>query len=86
MDSTGKPDGTTEAYEEVNHPPHYQLPSGIEVIDLIEDMSYNLGNAVKYLLRAGRKPGVTRETDLRKACWYIEREISRQGGHEEGGR
>lgn len=67
----------TMPYEEVNHPPHYQLPGGVEVIDLIEDMPFNLGNACKYLLRAGKKPGMPMETDLMKAVWYIEREIIR---------
>jgi hypothetical protein len=71
------PCSETEPYEEVDHPAHYQFPGGIEVIDLAEGLSFNLGNAVKYLLRAGRKPGVAVETDLMKAVWYIEREISR---------
>jgi len=72
-----------EPYEEVDHPQHYQLPGGVEVIDLIEDMSFCLGNALKYLLRAGKKPGVLMETDLMKAVWYIEREIVRQHRRQE---
>jgi hypothetical protein len=61
----------------VNHPPHYKA-NGIEAIDVIEsfglDQSFALGNAVKYLLRAGRKgDGLT---DLRKARWYLERKIA----------
>jgi hypothetical protein len=67
-----------QPYEEVSHPDHYQLPGGIEVLDIVEGMSFNLGNAVKYLLRAGKKPGVPMETDLKKAVFYIQREIDRQ--------
>lgn len=59
----------------VNHPSHYtQHPSGIECIQITEYMSFNLGNAIKYLWRAKMKNG---EQDLRKAIWYIEREIQR---------
>lgn len=64
--------------EQVNHPPHYQS-NGIEAIDVIEAFAptnYHRGNALKYLLRAGRK-GREEDTatDLRKAIWYIEREL-----------
>ena len=60
----------------VNHPPHYNThPAGVECIDVVEHMTFNLGNAVKYLWRAGLK-GNTVE-DLRKAIWYINREIER---------
>lgn len=66
----------------VNHPNHYTTGS-IEVIDFIEDkeLNFNLGNVVKYVARAGRKKssGKSMETkaleDLKKAKWYIEREI-----------
>ncbi|MGN7135824.1 DUF3310 domain-containing protein [Streptomyces pseudogriseolus] len=62
----------------VDHPSHYTwLPNGIEVIDLTEHMNFNRGNAVKYLARAGRKNPATELEDLRKARWYIDREISR---------
>lgn len=61
--------------EKVDHPRHYnQHPSGIECIDVVEHMSFNLGNAVKYLWRAGLKTPDF-ETDLRKAIWYVERGI-----------
>ena len=61
----------------VDHPQHYNRhPSGIECIDLIEWMPFNLGNAVKYLWRAGLKSEDT-ITDLRKAKWYAEREQER---------
>lgn len=57
----------------VNHPKHYNVhPSGIECIDIIENLSFCLGNAVKYLWRAGEK-GPALE-DLKKALWYVQRE------------
>lgn len=60
----------------VNHPPHYtQHPSGVECIDVIEHMPLCVGNAVKYLWRAGQKGDPIE--DLQKAKWYIEREICR---------
>ncbi|MFF4245247.1 DUF3310 domain-containing protein [Streptomyces sp. NPDC001822] len=63
--------------DEVNSPSHYTwLPGGIEVIDITELLNFNVGNVVKYALRAGHK---TEDpiTDLRKAAWYINREIER---------
>ena len=61
----------------VNHPSHYTwLPNGLEVIDVTEHMNFNMGNAVKYLLRADHK-GKPME-DLEKARWYIDREINRR--------
>lgn len=64
--------------ETVNHPPHYNKhPSGVECIDIVEEMSFNIGNAVKYCWRQGLKPDNSAEQDLRKAIWYLEREIER---------
>lgn len=60
----------------VNHPPHYtDHPSGIECIRIAECHNFCVGNAIKYLWRAGRKGDAVQ--DLRKAVWYIEREIAR---------
>jgi hypothetical protein len=59
----------------VNHPSHYQHESGIEVITITETMGFCLGNVVKYVLRAGKK-GCPIE-DLKKARWYLDREIAR---------
>lgn len=60
----------------VNHPSHYtDHPSGVECITVTEHMGFCVGNAIKYLWRAGRK-GCEIE-DLQKAKWYIEREIAR---------
>ncbi|MFC8099417.1 DUF3310 domain-containing protein [Streptomyces sp. NPDC057363] len=68
----------TKTEDKVNHPSHYTwLPNGVEVIDLIEHLITNRGNAVKYLCRAGRKNPDTELEDLRKALWYVEREIKR---------
>lgn len=60
----------------VNHPGHYTSGS-IEVIDFIEDqrLPYHLGNAMKYICRAGKKDPAKTEEDLRKAVWYINRYI-----------
>jgi len=66
----------------VNHPPHYK-DGGIETIDYIEakGLSYNLGNVVKYVSRAGKKnpdPLTVKDSklqDLKKALWYLSREI-----------
>ena len=63
----------------VNHPFHYTT-GGIEVITVIEawTLGFHLGNVVKYIARAGRKdPGTTLE-DLKKARWYLDREILRR--------
>lgn len=60
----------------VNHPPHYTgHPSGIECIRVAEHFNFCTGNAIKYLWRAGQKGDAVQ--DLRKAIWYIEREINR---------
>ncbi len=61
----------------VNHPPHYaSSPAGIEAIDVTEHFNFNMGNAIKYIWRADLK-GKPIE-DLKKAAWYIEREIERR--------
>lgn len=61
----------------VNKPSHYQTPSGLQPIDVIESFSLNfhLGNAVKYILRAGKKNGNSKEQDLNKALFYLTREL-----------
>ncbi|MFD8018942.1 DUF3310 domain-containing protein [Streptomyces lavendulae] len=62
----------------VDHPSHYTwLPNGLEVIDLTEHLNFSRGNAVKYLCRAGRKDAGTELEDLKKARWYVDREIQR---------
>ena len=64
--------------DDVNHPAHY-TGGKIEVINFIEDkeLGFHLGNAVKYISRAGRKDANKTVEDLRKAVWYINRQIQR---------
>ena len=62
--------------EAVDHPPHYLAhPSGVECIQITEHMGFNLGNAIKYVWRADLKNDAIE--DLKKAAWYINREIQR---------
>lgn len=64
----------------VTRPQHYMShPSGIECIQITEHMGFCLGNAVKYIWRAGLKTE-DRVQDLQKAMWYLEREITRERG------
>lgn len=69
-------DMPSEAVETVNHPNHYNT-GRFEVIDVIEDwqLGFHLGNALKYVARAGKKDPSKEEEDLRKAIWYIERKL-----------
>lgn len=61
----------------VNSPPHYtEHPSGIECIQVTEHMGFNLGNAIKYIWRCDLKKDAIE--DLKKAKWYIEREIEKR--------
>jgi Protein of unknwon function (DUF3310) len=61
----------------VNHPDHYNAhPSGVECIDVVEHMGFNVGNAIKYLWRADHKGNALE--DLKKASWYVVREIERR--------
>ena len=65
-----------EKQDNINHPPHYNNhPSGVECIEIIEYFNFNIGNAIKYLWRAGLKGDALE--DLRKAKWMIDREIQR---------
>lgn len=81
-------------HDAVNKPRHYNdHPSGVECITITEHMTFNVGNAMKYLWRAGLKApepmidaaateimmrGQTKHIeDLRKAAWYVNREIER---------
>lgn len=73
--------------DQVNHPKHYTSdPSGIECIDVTRHRNFNIGNAIKYLWRAGLKEDKDRKIidkqveDLNKAVWYLVDEIHRLGG------
>jgi hypothetical protein len=65
----------SEQPDMINHPKHYNV-DGYEVIDIIDafKLNFNMGNALKYLLRADRKGN--KEQDLKKALWYLQREIN----------
>ena len=73
-----------EKEDKVNHPSHYSYLKklvGIEVIDITRHMDFDLGNAIKYILRAGRKTEEGYDDkaktieDLKKAVWYINDKI-----------
>lgn len=71
---TGEP---VKPVDVVNHPAHYTShPSGIECIEVAEHYGFCIGNAIKYLWRAGLKGDAIE--DLKKAVWYINREISKR--------
>jgi hypothetical protein len=62
------------AHDPVTNPEHYTwLPNNLEVIDITEWFNFRLGNALKYILRSGRKADALE--DLKKARWYLDREI-----------
>ena len=63
-------------HDPVNHPKHYTShPSGVECIQITEHCNFCIGNAIKYLWRAGEKGNLLE--DLKKARWYVDREIER---------
>lgn len=76
----------TETDDQINHPSHYTWIKdkvGIEIIDITRHLDFDLGNAIKYILRAGKKPinksnsnlNVAAIQDLKKAIWYINDKI-----------
>ena len=76
QDTTSKK-GTSLLGDAIN-PSHYQSdPSGVQCIEISENWSFCLGNALKYMWRSGKKDSSKNIEDLQKAIWYIEREISR---------
>lgn len=63
-------------YDEIEHPKHYKgLPNGVECWDVTQFFPTNIGSALKYLWRAGEKPGQDKVKDLKKALQYIQHEI-----------
>jgi hypothetical protein len=65
------------ANDPVNHPKHYTShPSGIECIEIVRHMGFNLGNVVKYIWRDGLKDTEVELQDLKKALWYLQDEIA----------
>ena len=80
-------DETKKKIDMVNHPKHYTSdPSGIEAIEITRHRNFNIGNAIKYLWRAGLKEDPGKDVlekqleDLRKAVFYINDEIMRLTG------
>jgi len=69
-------------FDPVNRPEHYNVhPSGLECIQVTQHMNFCLGNAMKYLWRAGLKGGEDKKLeDLKKAGWYINQELERLEG------
>ena len=82
MDATCSKMETVEN-DPVNHPSHY-TSGRFETIEVIEDwgLDFCLGNAVKYISRAGKKNPDKEIEDLKKAVWYIERRIKQLEGNE----
>lgn len=71
---------STEARE---HPKYYNNhPKGIECWDVVEDFPFNLANAIKYIWRAGLKPGAGYKDDLEKAIHYLQRQLNRSALYE----
>ncbi|MEN6525466.1 MAG: DUF3310 domain-containing protein [Candidatus Polarisedimenticolia bacterium] len=65
--------------EPISHPKHYTAhPSGVECIEIAEHFGFCLGSVVKYVWRAGLKGDALE--DLRKARWFLDREIARREG------
>ena len=66
-------------YEYVNQPEHYQ-GAGMSVIEVIQAyrLNFELGNVIKYILRAGKKPDEDVIRELEKAMWYLQAEIARR--------
>jgi len=64
--------------DSVTHPKHYTSdPSGVECLEIVRHRNFNIGNAIKYLWRAGLKDENTQVEDLQKALFYISDEIVR---------
>lgn len=78
MITTGR-EPADDANPSVDHPSHYNVhPSGVECIDVVRHMGFNLGNVVKYLWRSGEKDQEPSLQDLEKAAWYLNDEIRKR--------
>jgi hypothetical protein len=78
--------GDKKATEQINHPAHYNSnPSGVECITVAQHLNFCMGNAMKYVWRAGFKVGSDQDaegakaTDIKKAIWYLQQELARLG-------
>lgn len=79
-----QPEPQKTTADPVDHPSHYtdhpyrcECGKGIECIDIIEELPYNIGAAIKYIWRAGLKDSAKHQEDLKKAAWHINREQER---------
>ena len=54
------------------NPDHYKLPNGVQLIDVTKHCSFPVGNAMKYIFRAGKKAGESALDDLLKAKWFVD--------------
>lgn len=83
MSESNSVSGTTlPPYEKIDHPSHYGgADNPYEVIKVIEawGLGFNLGTVLRYIGRAGHKPGEPPLDDLKKAAWYLNREIENRG-------
>ena len=67
--------------DNVNHPAHYESQRIVlEPIDLCQAYDFSLGNAIKYIIRAGKKDGNSEEQDLAKARWYLRNALETMSG------
>lgn len=82
LTATRLPALSQPSYDQVEHPAHYGGDSTYEAIKVINawGLGFELGSAVKYIARAGHKPGSDYVTDLEKAVFYIQHEIARAKG------
>jgi len=76
-------ENNTQSHDPVNRPTHYTShPSGVECIQIVEEFNFCVGNAIKYLWRAGLKGDALE--DLEKARWYVDREIAKLRNQQHG--
>jgi hypothetical protein len=61
--------------DEINNPKHYHTIAGVKCADITDHFNFNLGCAIKYIWRAGKKEKESYIKDLKKARWYLNREI-----------
>ena len=78
MITRNKPKAALKPSIDATNPAHYRAhPSGVECITITEHLGFCLGNAIKYIWRSGERERDRSLEDLKKARWYIDREIAR---------
>ena len=72
---------------QINHPYYYQLDGGLETIDVIDSLGlgkgFALGNAIKYIFRAGKKIDESADMDIQKAIWYLNHYLEMKDGQKD---